>query len=130
MPMSADVAAILGERIAEVRSRLAAACRRSGRATEEVEIVGVTKTVSSEVASIAFDLGLTDFGESKPQELWKKAAAIPQARWHLVGHLQRNKLDRTVPLTARSIPSIVRGCLRRSMPSAASAVRRSRFCWK
>jgi len=100
MPMSVDIATILEKRIAEARARVAAACRRSGRAAEEVAIVGVTKTVSSVVAQLAFDLGLTELGESKPQELWKKAAAIPQARWHLVGHLQRNKLDRTVPLAA------------------------------
>ena len=49
---------------------------------------------------MAYELGLLDLGESKPQELWKKAAAVPEARWHLIGHLQRNKIDRTVPLAA------------------------------
>ena len=44
------------------------------------------------------ELGVLDLGENRPQELWKKAAAVPAARWHLIGHLQRNKLDRTVPL--------------------------------
>ena len=43
-------------------------------------------------------MGTLDLGEGKPQELWKKAALVPAARWHLVGHLQRNKLERTLPL--------------------------------
>ena len=95
-----DVHSILSERIAAVRSRMVAACVKAGRPPTEVALVGVTKTVSPEVAKVAFELGLTDLGESKPQELWKKAAAIPEARWHLIGHLQRNKIDRTVPLAA------------------------------
>mgnify|MGYP000570491294 CR=1 FL=1 len=45
-------------------------------------------------------LGLPNLGESRPQELWKKAQAIPSATFHLIGHLQRNKLDRTIPLVA------------------------------
>src|SRR5439155_16800010 len=61
---------------------------------------GVTKTVSPEIAKLAFELGLHDLGESKPQELWKKAEAVPEARWHLIGHLQRNKIDRTAPLVS------------------------------
>ena len=95
-----DVRSVLGERIASVRSRIAEACRRSGRDAADVALIGVTKTVSTAVAGIAFELGLSELGESKPQELWKKAAAIPRAHWHLIGHLQRNKIDRTVPLLA------------------------------
>ena len=41
---------------------------------------------------------MLDLAENRPQELWKKAAAAPNTRWHLIGHLQRNKIDRTVPL--------------------------------
>ena len=91
-----DVRSVLGERIASVRSRIAEARRESA----DVTLIGVTKTVSPSVAEIAFELGLSELGESKPQELWKKAAAIPRAHWHLIGHLQRNKIDRTVPLLA------------------------------
>ena len=95
-----DVRSMLSERIAEVRSRIEAACLRARRSANDVALIGVTKTVTAEVASIAFERGLHDLGESKPQELWKKAAAIPEARWHLIGHLQRNKIDRTIPLAA------------------------------
>lgn len=62
-------------------------------------IVGVTKYVSNEAAATLLELGISDLGESRPQELWKKAAALPTTvRWHLIGHLQRNKIERTLPL--------------------------------
>src|SRR5258705_270844 len=90
----------LAARLAAVRGRIADACRRAGRPAEAVTLVAVTKTVSADVAALAADLGALDLGESRPQELWAKAAAVPAARWHLVGHLQRNKIDRTIPLTS------------------------------
>jgi pyridoxal phosphate enzyme (YggS family) len=93
-----DVRATLSERLASVRDRIADACRRAGRSPDSVTLVAVTKTVSVEVAAIALELGAVDLGENRPQELWKKAAALPAARFHLIGHLQRNKLDRTIPL--------------------------------
>src|SRR5204863_565350 len=72
--------------------------RRVARDPAGVTLVAVTKTVSPQVAAVVAELGLLDLGESRPQELWKKAEAVPSARWHLIGHLQRNKIDRTVPL--------------------------------
>lgn len=95
-----DVRTILAERLARVRGRITDACRRAGRTPAEVTLVAVTKTVSPEVAAVAAELGVADMGENRPQELWKKAAAIPSAKWHLIGHLQRNKIDRTVPLVS------------------------------
>src|SRR5687768_9088528 len=93
-----ELRSVLGERIASARARIAAACRRAGRDANGVTLVAVTKTVSSQVAAVAAELGLRDLGENRPQELWKKAAAVSGVNWHLIGHLQRNKLDRTVPL--------------------------------
>lgn len=90
--------AILAERLAAVHDRIAAACTRAGRSRAEVTLVAVTKTVSPDVAAVLPELGIVDLGESRPQELWKKATAIPSVRWHLIGHLQRNKIDRTIPL--------------------------------
>ncbi|HLN28470.1 MAG TPA: YggS family pyridoxal phosphate-dependent enzyme [Gemmataceae bacterium] len=89
----------LANRLAQVEARIEAACRRAGRARAEVTLVAVTKTVSSEVAGLLPELGVIDLGESRPQELWKKAADLPSTiRWHLIGHLQRNKAERTLPL--------------------------------
>ena len=87
----------LAARVAAVNARIAAACRRARRERAAVTLVAVTKTVSERVAYLLPDLGVTDLGESRPQELWKKADLVRHARWHLVGHLQRNKIDKAVP---------------------------------
>jgi pyridoxal phosphate enzyme (YggS family) len=88
----------LQERVASVEERIAAACARSGRARGDVALVAVTKTVSVEVAGLLPELGVHDLAENRPQELWRKAAVLPATiRWHLVGHLQRNKVDKTLP---------------------------------
>jgi pyridoxal phosphate enzyme (YggS family) len=94
----AELRSVLSERLAAVRSRIADAGRRVGRDPAAVALVAVTKTVSARVAAVAAELGQLDLGENRPQELWQKAAAVPSARWHLIGHLQRNKIDRTIPL--------------------------------
>ena len=95
-----ELRSILAERIAGVRGRIADACARSGRDAAGVTLVAVTKTVSPRVAAVVAELGVRDLGESRPQELWKKAEAVPGVKWHLIGHLQRNKIDRTVPLVS------------------------------
>lgn len=90
---------LLRERHAEVERRLTAACARAGRSRSEVTVVAVTKTVSNEIAAWLPELGLIDLGENRPQELWRKAKALPASiRWHLIGHLQRNKIEPTLPL--------------------------------
>lgn len=95
-----EIAETVRQRLADVDSRISAACRRAGRRRDEVTLVAVTKTVSAEVASILPELGVVDLGESRPQELWRMAASLPAGvRWHLVGHLQRNKVEKTLPLT-------------------------------
>lgn len=94
-----DASLILGQRLTEVRQRLADACSRAGRAADSVTIVAVTKTVSVAGARLAAEQGLRHLGENRPQELWRKAAALERSvLWHLIGHLQRNKVERTLPL--------------------------------
>src|SRR6516165_4643258 len=89
----------LRNRLATVEERIAAACLRAGRQRSEVTLVAVTKTVSTEVAACLAELGAFDLGENRPQELWRKAAELPNTvRWHMIGHLQRNKIERTLPL--------------------------------
>jgi len=90
---------MLADRLAAVEDRLQQACRRSGRSRGDVTLVAVTKTVALEVADLMPELGVHDIAENRPQELWHKAAALPKTvRWHLIGHLQRNKIERTLPL--------------------------------
>ena len=96
---NADPKSLLAARLAAVEERIAAACRLAGRDRSEVTLIAVTKTVGPEVAALLPQLGILDLGESRPQELWRKAPLLPPAvRWHLIGHLQRNKIERTVPL--------------------------------
>jgi pyridoxal phosphate enzyme (YggS family) len=94
--------ATLRGRLDAVEQRLHAACRRAGRDRRDVTLVAVTKLVPVAVAAVLPELGLVDLGENRPQELWRKAAALPASvRWHLIGHLQRNKVERTLPLVHR-----------------------------
>lgn len=82
----------LAERVTEVRERVAAAVARGGRG-QRVTIVAVTKTHGPEAVTAAWSAGLRDVGENKVQEALAKMAdiAVPVS-WHLVGHLQRNKV--------------------------------------
>ena len=92
----------LAANMARVEERIAAACQRAGRPRHAVTLVAVTKTVDIDVVSELIALGVRDFGENRPQELWRKAALLPtDVRWHLIGHLQRNKIERTLPLVHR-----------------------------
>jgi pyridoxal phosphate enzyme (YggS family) len=89
----------LADNRAAVEARLLSACRRAGRDRSAVTLVAVTKSVPVEVAALLAEVGVRELGENRPQELWRKAEALPQeVRWHLIGHLQRNKVERTLPL--------------------------------
>jgi len=90
----------LPERIATVRERIVAASARAGRSAEEVTIVAVTKTHPPEAVQAVLAAGIADIGENRLQELEAKIAVVGRdaARWHLIGHLQRNKSRRAVAL--------------------------------
>jgi pyridoxal phosphate enzyme (YggS family) len=81
----------LADRVAEVRERIAAAVARGGHG-QHVTLVAVTKTYGPDAVLSAWELGIGDIGENKVQEAQSKMAevAVP-VRWHLIGHLQRNK---------------------------------------
>ncbi len=82
----------LAERVADVRARIDAARSRGGHG-QQVAIVAVTKTHGPEAVRAAYRAGLHDVGENKVQEALKKIAAVDApVRWHLIGHLQRNKI--------------------------------------
>jgi len=81
----------LAERVAEVRGRIATAVARGGHG-QRVTIVAVTKTYGAEAVTAAYDAGVQDVGENRVQEALSKMddVTVP-VRWHLIGHLQRNK---------------------------------------
>ncbi|MGD9724609.1 MAG: YggS family pyridoxal phosphate-dependent enzyme [Pirellulales bacterium] len=104
----------IADNLAAVRARIAAAATASGRSADQITLVAATKYVSATHAAALVAAGCHDLGESRPQELWSKAGALSESagrvaaqtsdavrspvRWHLIGHLQRNKIRRTLPL--------------------------------
>lgn len=90
----------IAENLAQIRERISRAAERSGRSGNEITLVAVTKYVSEEQARFLVGAGCLELGESRPQELWRKASRLADlpVHWHLVGHLQRNKVVRTLPL--------------------------------
>jgi pyridoxal phosphate enzyme (YggS family) len=99
------------DNLTTVRQRMADAARRSGRAPGLVTLVAVTKYVADDVVLQLIAAGCCDLAESRPQALWQRCdmlnnrrarstSPLPEVRWHLIGHLQRNKVDRTLPLAS------------------------------
>ena len=81
------------EYMADVESRVEEACKKAGRDRSEVTLIAVSKTKPVSMLQEAYDAGARDFGENKVQELVDKIPAMPQdIRWHMIGHLQRNKV--------------------------------------
>jgi PLP dependent protein len=91
-----DTIPSLEEALATVRKRIAAACERAGRQPTEVRLIGVTKRVPKQAVAEAARAGLGEFGENYVQELVAKREAAPEAVWHFVGRLQRNKVRRVL----------------------------------
>ena len=81
------------ENIEQVQDKIAAACARAGRNPEEVTLIAVSKTKPAGDISEALQSGILDYGENKVQELSEKYDILPKnIRWHMIGHLQRNKV--------------------------------------
>jgi len=79
--------------LARIQQRIDAACSRASRRPDDVTIIGVTKTFGPEVVREAWDAGIGIFGENKVQEAaWKIPESASGPAWHLIGHLQRNKI--------------------------------------
>jgi len=89
----------LSESLQRLNERVCAAARRSGRDPAEVTVVAVTKTVPLALVNEAAAAGLKDFGENRVQEAKAKIPAVTVGvRWHLIGHLQTNKVKDAVAL--------------------------------
>jgi hypothetical protein len=92
-------AADIAVRLTAVRERIAAAARRAGRRPQDVTLVAVSKTFGVDDARAALAAGVTDLGENRVQEAEEKIPAVPEdARWHLIGHLQKNKVNKALEL--------------------------------
>ncbi|HIX23637.1 MAG TPA: YggS family pyridoxal phosphate-dependent enzyme [Candidatus Lachnoclostridium avicola] len=85
------------ENLMEVRKHMEEACRRAGRNVDEVTLIAVSKTKPVEMLMEAYEAGARDFGENKVQEILEKRPEIPEdARFHMIGHLQRNKVRQVI----------------------------------
>lgn len=83
---------MIEDRLNKVRQRIADSAVSVGRAPESVCLVAVTKTYGVDVINEAIDLGVTDIGENRVQEVLEKYDSVKPVRWHLIGHLQTNKV--------------------------------------
>ncbi|QFJ55609.1 YggS family pyridoxal phosphate-dependent enzyme [Pseudobutyrivibrio xylanivorans] len=83
----------LKENLKSVETRVTEACKRAGRNRDEVTLIAVSKTKPVEDLQVIYDSGIRSFGENKVQELTAKIPEMPEdIDWHLIGHLQRNKV--------------------------------------
>jgi len=103
----------LQENLKRVKQRIADACDRYGRDPSRITLVTVTKSASLDVVRTLVDMGLQDLGENKAQDLMQRAGMVnewlgrrardlsagarPRPRWHMIGHLQRNKVKMLLP---------------------------------
>lgn len=88
---------MIKENLAHVQENIKAACKRAGRDEKEVTLIAVSKTKPVEMIREAIEYGIIDFGENKVQEMCNKMEVIPEKlNWHLIGHLQTNKVKYVV----------------------------------
>ncbi len=83
----------------QLRKRISTACQRSNRDPADVKIIAVSKTFSASMIEEAIDAGITDNGENRVQEAKAKCSIVTKtAKWHLVGHLQTNKVKDAIKI--------------------------------
>ena len=88
----------IASNLENVNSNIAAACKRVGRDPKEVTLISVSKTKPNEMLLDAYETGVRVFGENKVQEMTKKWEELPKdIDWHMIGHLQRNKVKYLAP---------------------------------
>lgn len=122
----------LTDNLAQVRQRIARACARAGREPGTVRLVAVTKSVDNATAAALAGLGVAELGENRVQALARRReewpAGAPGVRWHLLGHLQRNKARAALRL-ADEIHSLDSLRLCEALDEAAAAEGRRPAVW-
>jgi pyridoxal phosphate enzyme (YggS family) len=117
----------VGERLTDVRARIARAARDAGRDPAKIRLIAVSKTHGAALIREAYAAGQRDFGENYVQELSRKAdelGDLPGISWHFIGRLQRNKCKLVAPLAAL-VHSVDSMRLARELGKRAAEVRRS-----
>lgn len=91
----------LKENLEQVEKNIASACERAGRKREEVTLIAVSKTKPAAMLEAVYQAGIREFGENKVQELCEKYELLPDdIHWHMIGHLQRNKVKQVISKAA------------------------------
>ena len=83
---------MISENLKKVRAAIAESAKISGRKESDICLIAVTKTYGPDVINEAIDCGVTDIGENRVQEILEKYDSVKKVRWHLIGHLQSNKV--------------------------------------
>jgi pyridoxal phosphate enzyme (YggS family) len=97
--MSLNPSAIVRDNLQGILKRIEGACARCGRDPSEVILVAVTKSVDIDIASLLLDAGVGHLGENRVPEMERKFQALgDRGVWHMIGHLQRNKVKKALPL--------------------------------
>lgn len=92
---------MIREQLEQVEKNILLACKKAGRKREEVTLIAVSKTKPKEMLKEAYDAGIREFGENKVQELCQKMEELPEnIHWHMIGHLQTNKVKSIVGKTS------------------------------
>jgi PLP dependent protein len=118
---------LIAENLNQIRLAIKTACARAGRATDSVQLVAVTKYADLEWVRDLIDLGEVQLGESRPQQMCGRVKELSgDVRWHMIGHLQRNKVEMLIPVTEliHSVDSL--RLLRKIETSAAAVGKRQR----
>lgn len=82
----------ISKNLENIKKRIEDSAKKSGRDAKDITLIAVTKTYSPDFINEAIDLGVTDIGENKVQEIMEKYDKVKPVRWHLIGHLQTNKV--------------------------------------
>ena len=89
---------MLKDNLSLVIEKIEKAAKKAGRDPKDIQLIAVSKTKPAEMISTVYDLGIRDFGENKVQEITAKSQILPEdIKWHMIGHLQRNKVKAVLP---------------------------------
>lgn len=94
--LAAEFVESVQNRLAKVRLRIDESAKKAGRDPASVTLVAVTKSLPLDQIPLLANLGMKDFAENRPQELARRCPLLPGVTWHMIGHLQRNKVPQVL----------------------------------
>lgn len=114
----------IADNISDIRQEITKTCMKLGKQTEEIHLIAVTKTIEPERINEAIACGITDIGENKVQEVMDKYGLVSPVNWHMIGHLQTNKVKYIID-KVKLIHSLDRISLAEEIQKRAERINRS-----